>query len=717
VVAAVAEGFVMNARAKLSNPYKRVFNMAQLSTSAYFVGEIFHLLTLDDPSSFGQVPAAVGVFLLKVGCCSILYFVVNTGMVALAMALASRQSFLRLWSENFAWTWIPLSAGTSIAAFTFIWLGESAYILMAIGPTIVLIYFAYRTNLNRILQAQQHLKETENLLAEKTRAEQALQKAKAELEDRVAQRTAELTRTNLQLLKEVQDRRVAEEELAAEKDKLAVTLSSLEEGVITVDGEGRIILLNQTIERLTGWAISDGQGRTLGEILPSSSNRSGNLSKAWLDLLSRDPDEIANKGPYDFVSRDGRDLLLAVTVAPIRGAAGRQSGSVIVLRDVTEEKRTEEELLKAQKLQSVGLLAGGIAHDFNNILAGILLKSQMASRALTKGVPINTYLDSIIDATQNASRLTQQLLTFAKGGAPIKEAASIGELLQDSVQFGLRGSGVDSRFNIAEDLWNAEIDKGQISQVIHNLVINAEQAMPEGGTITVSAQNFTNGTAKGVPDLARGDYVMVTIADQGTGITPDHMARIFEPYFTTKPKGHGLGLATTYSIVKRHGGHIRVESEVGVGTTFTMYLPASVQAVAEPPPSIDEETRGSGYVLVMDDDELLLECAREILQDLGYQVAVAGDGVAACKLYQDASENGRAFDAVILDLTIRGGMGGKETMQRLLQYDPDVKAIVASGYSADPIMSNPTEYGFRAVLTKPFRVESVSSALQDAMQA
>lgn len=715
VMTAAVEGLIMNFRASVTRRYKQFFNVAQLVVVSWVVAYIFYELHGTPPPVVpGQIIDPTR-FLVHAGLCGLIYFALNTGIIAFAVSLSTRQAVFQTWKENFIWAWITHLAGASLAAVTFLWFGENTlYSLIVAIPVVLLTYYAYRMNLNRIRQTQEHLEQVEDLLAKRIQAEKALQKAKDELEVRVMERTAELREANRQLLIEVKDRMAAEKDLASEKERLAVTLRSIADGVITADTSGRVLLVNAAAEELTGWSQGAALGQPLSRVFHIVRQGTGQIVEDFSQQVLRSGEILSHEGrDLQIVARDGPHKSIALSGAPIRNREGQVVGVAAVFRDITYQKRMEEELFKAQKLESIGILAGGIAHDFNNILSGILLKTQLARMAAKKGRESVSFLESIEEATNRATALTQQLLTFAKGGNPIKKTVLISELLQESANFVLRGSNVRCQLEIAPDLWAVEIDEGQMSQVINNLVINAEQAMANGGTILLRADNLEVEDNKQVGELVPGRYVRVEVEDEGIGITPEDLKRVFDPYFTTKPKGHGLGLASTYSIVHRHGGAITVDSVVDKGTTFSFYLPASLTAAPEIRQAADEGiSEGSGRILVMDDEEIILDCTGELLKELGYDVSAARDGSEAIEQYEKALREGNPFDVVIVDLTIPGGMGGREAIERLSKIDPQVCAVVTSGYSEDPVMGNYRKYGFSAVLTKPFTLAEMGKTLR-----
>lgn len=418
-----------------------------------------------------------------------------------------------------------------------------------------------------------------------------------------------------------------------------------------------------------------------------------------------------------FTSKDGRKISIEGN-AICKFKDGKPVRTQCIFRDVTQKKRMEEELHKAQKIESLGILAGGIAHDFNNLLTAILGNVSLAKLHLRSPHKINSYLENTERATLRAKGLTQQLLTFSKGGAPIKRTTTISDLITDSTAFILRGSNVDCVYDFAKNLWAVEVDEGQLSQVTQNLVINASQAMENGGTINIRGRNMViePGTDHSLPP---GQYVKLQFKDQGCGIQKEHLSKIFDPYFTSKQSGSGLGLAISYSIIKNHDGLIQVHSEPGTGTTFSIYLPAASQVKDTQATASEDERAPStirGRVLIMDDEELVREMSMEILNYLGCESVAAADGHETIKLYMQAQENNTPFDILIMDLTIPGSMGGVETLKRLLVLDPEAKALVSSGYGNDPVMANYREYGFCGVVPKPFMVEELNEVLSEFLR-
>ncbi|MGQ9688657.1 MAG: PAS domain S-box protein [Desulfobaccales bacterium] len=507
-----------------------------------------------------------------------------------------------------------------------------------------------------------------------------------------------------------------EQDLFTEKERLRVTLRSIGEGVIATDREGRVVLMNQVAETLTGWTQEDAFGQPVSKVLRLVQASTRKPLDNRVDKVIRKGRVLSLPAHTMLLARDGAERILSASAAPIIDQEGKVIGVVLVFQDVTLKRQTEAELQKMEKLTSVGILAGGIAHDFNNILTGILGNLSLAMLSLTPEDQTFRRLIEAEQATLRARDLVQQLLTFAKGGAPVKEVSCLEEIIRESATFACRGSQVRCDFVFPKDLWPAEVDPGQISQVIQNLVINAIQAMPTGGTITIKAVNITLKDDQGVP-LPPGRYLKISIKDQGIGIPADYLPRIFDPYFSTKQKGSGLGLATAYSIIKNHEGYMTVESTLGVGTTFYVYLPST----AKKPKAASKDGRpllhkGEGRVLIMDDDAGVRQVAGKILAHLGYEVEYAENGDRAIEKYKEARQSGRPFDLVIMDLTIPGGMGGKEALQALRRLDPHTRAIVSSGYANDPIMTRYKEYGFCGVIKKPYKVDTFSHVVYQVLK-
>ncbi len=502
-----------------------------------------------------------------------------------------------------------------------------------------------------------------------------------------------------------------EQSLRENEQWLATTLKSIGDGVITTDTGGTVTFINPVAEALTGWTQREAVGTPLNTVFHIINEETRERCANPFEKIMKTGRIVGLANSTVLIAKDGTEKLIADSGAPIRDEEDTILGTVLVFRDITGRRKMEDDItrLKTEKMESISILAGGIAHDFNNILTAILGNITIAKMRAAHEEDIHRLLTEAEKASLRAKNLTQQLLTFSKGGAPVKKPASVAELLKDTVEFALSGSKARCTFFVS-NVWTVDIDAGQISQVINNLIINADQAMPAGGTVKIRAENVTISAKDELP-LKEGNYVKISITDEGIGIPNGHLQRIFEPYFTTKQKGSGLGLATSYSIVKNHEGLITVESELGTGTTFHVYLPASTEEVAIAERVAAETVKGKGRILLMDDDESILEVTSEALTYLGYEVETARDGSETLELYKKAQKGKNPFDAVILDLTIRGKMGGRETVDSLLRIDPSVKAIVSSGYSNDPVMANFREYGFCGVVTKPYTIDELSEAL------
>jgi len=422
------------------------------------------------------------------------------------------------------------------------------------------------------------------------------------------------------------------------------------------------------------------------------------------------PQETESTGVMD----DGSKFDVRILAFPVFGADNKPEGFIEIVEDITDSKRLEKELQKSQKLEAIGILAGGIAHDFNNLLTAILGNISLAKLRIDRPEKVAELLTGAEKAASRASDLTTQLLTFSKGGAPILRPASAIDIIKESIGFSFRGSACQSEYTFPEDLWPVKADVGQLSQVIQNIAINAMQAMPEGGIVTIKAENKIVSKFDNLA-LAEGKYIKISITDAGVGISEKILPKIFDPYFTTKQSGSGLGLATCYSIIEQHNGLITAYSERGMGASFNVYIPASPKTIEQKSRDASKPLVAEGKILIMDDEEYVRTTLAKILEHFGFEVDHAKDGQEAIDAYQKSLIGGKPYVAVILDLTIPGGMGGKETIKALKEIDPEIKAIVSSGYANDPIMATHSQYGFKGVVVKPYHVDDLQSALQYAL--
>jgi PAS domain S-box-containing protein len=500
--------------------------------------------------------------------------------------------------------------------------------------------------------------------------------------------------------KELQlSKRLAEEKLATVFDR------SLDVIIIIDIATGKILKVNQAVE---------GLGYTPGEL--------DYQSYEMLFPFKRIPESryflrhVDAKGcsflniPFNRANREICYVDINATLTPW------ETGKAIMLelRDVTERKKMEEEHLKLVKLESVGVLAGGIAHDFNNILTSIVGNLHLLELESKQNEKMLNPIDEIKTACKRAKRLSSQLLTFSKGGSPIIRQSFLDSLLKETTAFALTGSKSAPVYQIQENLWPVYMDEDQIGQVIQNIVQNANDAMPKGGLISISADNFTLEEESPLLPLKAGRYVRVMIKDEGIGMPPEVLSSIFDPYFTTRSNKQGLGLATVYSIIHRHLGYIYAESQLGKGTTIYFYLPANEQQKETLTPSSAktmEPNKNTARILLIDDEASIRKMAEQILCALGYQSISVRDGQEAVKAYQEAQDKGQPFDLLITDLTVPGGMGGKDLIKELIKINPKVKSIVMSGYSNDPVMSAHRDYGFMGVLEKPFKIKTLSQAI------
>jgi PAS domain S-box-containing protein len=503
--------------------------------------------------------------------------------------------------------------------------------------------------------------------------------------------------------------------LRESENKFRSVFQGAKDGMIVLTDDLRIVDANPAACSLYGWT------------------REALLNRPFTELLGRDelPLFVANRDSqepnmvHEFETtlsrRDAIQIHLHAKMNVVD--QGKHRRLILVLRDVTERKQAEEQkrdleaqIVQMQKIEAIGTLAAGIAHDFNNLLNGVFGYVEMARNNVDRGnyEKVRTYLSKSMNMAESARALTRQLTTFSKGGAPVKSLSTIGPILRDTAGLALAGTALHVEFDFLPELWPCEIDQNQIGQVFSNVVINARQAMPDGGTLFITASNVpANGPLP--PALPNKDYVMVRIRDTGPGIPREHLGRIFEPFFTTKPSGHGLGLSTSYSIIKKHEGLITVESEPGTGSTFTIFLPASRGAEAGSEKGEPVSLQGEGKILVLDDEEYMRELASTMLAGMGYTAECASDGGEALEMFQKAISSGHRFDLVLLDLTIPGGMGGREVLQKMLAIDSSAKGIASSGYSDDEVMASPDRFGFADKLQKPYSTAELGAVVRRAL--
>lgn len=482
-------------------------------------------------------------------------------------------------------------------------------------------------------------------------------------------------------------------------------LENTTDGFFAVDPEWKFTYLNSEAEKLLERHRDDLIGKELWAEFPG-------LDDSLFEQNYRRV--MTERVPVEFEASDSTGKVWFEVHAYPGG-----SGISVFFRDTTERKRNEEERLTTSKLESLGTLAGGIAHDLNNILTVISGNIGLAQiEAPSDAGSLLSFLSKAGQASQHAAHLSSQLLTFSKGGAPLKRVVSISELLGQAAEFSLYGSNLRADINIPVDLWRAEVDAGQIEQVVNALMLNARETMPHGGTVRISAHNVELEEKVGTP-LPAGRYIKVMIADRGEGVLEELATKIFDPYFTTKPTGSGLGLSISYSIIKKHGGLLHLENSSPEGSTFTFYLPATDRDAVPLEPQASERVFNFNHqkVLVMDDEAAIRDLTSQLLGTLGYEVTAVPDGLEAVKVYERAMRKGENFQAVILDATIRGGMGGLATIERLRSVDPNVNAIICSGYSDEAALSQFLAYGFRSALPKPFTRRELADALQRAFES
>jgi len=494
-----------------------------------------------------------------------------------------------------------------------------------------------------------------------------------------------------------------ERKLAASERRWRTVLQSIGDAVVCVGGDGTIEFMNAVAEDLTGWAEPGVRGRPWSDVVVFRAGPAPDADVvASLEALTGRGD-LPVPELYCF-GRTGFARAVECTVTPVRGTEADGTGTVLVVRDVTVRRRFDAQAQRNVRLESLGLLAGGVAHDFNNLLAGMLASISLAAELTPPDDERRQLLSDVEAAATRARHLTGQLLAYAKGDTLQAKVCSLAEVARAAVRFSLRGTNVTGEVHLPDDLWPVSVDEQQVMDVLNNIVLNAVQAMPDGGSITVEGANER---------APWGPCVRLSLADRGPGIPEAALERIFEPYFTTKPEGTGLGLATSFSVIRRHGGSIEAVNRPGGGAVFHIRLPSAeaaepVEATVAPDLPV---TRGGRRILVFDDDEAVRAALERLLAFLGFEVAVVTDTPSLLGEYRRGVDEGRPFAAVIMDLTVPGDVGGRQAVTKLLELDPTARAIVSTGYCSDPVLADPAAYGFVAGLPKPYNLNELQAVL------
>jgi len=512
------------------------------------------------------------------------------------------------------------------------------------------------------------------------------------------------------LTEDITERKLSQNALMESEERFRTIFETARDSIFMKDREFRYTQVNPAMVQLFGTSAEDLLGKSDGDLFGQESAR--HITEIDKRVLAG---EIIDEIDHRPIGK-GQERYFHIIKVPIRNQRSEIVGLCGIARDVTDQQALEEELIRTEKLESIGILAGGLAHDFNNILTSILGNISLAKIDLESDDETYALLNDAEKASQRAQKLTHQLLTFSRGGSPIKTVEAIKPLIYETVNFALRGTNIKPKYIIPDNLLPLEIDAGQIGQVINNLTINAAQSMPDGGIFTVIADNIR--IVDDSISLSNGSYVRISLIDTGIGISADIIGKIFDPYFTTKATGSGLGLTASYSIVKNHGGRIDVRSRENQKTVFDIYLPATTKKISEDSENVDKSLVkiGTGRILVMDDDEMICKVMGILLSKLGFQPEFAHDGKKTIELYRDALKSDEPFAAAIIDLTIPGGMGGLEAIRELRKIDPHIRAIVSSGYSNNPIMSRYKEHGFKGIAIKPYSIQSLSNTLRKILE-
>ena len=546
--------------------------------------------------------------------------------------------------------------------------------------------------------------------SELRKAMEALRKAHDQLEFRVEGRTAELLKTNKQLEWEIEERRRAEEALRGSEERYRLLINNIALGVALIDSDHTIVMANPTHGKFLNKPISELVGKKCFREFEKRDVICPHCPGVQA-MATRQPAEVETEGIRD----DGSRIAVKVLAFPAFGKGGRVTGFVEVVEDVTEKRKLRAELQHAQKLEAVGTLAGGIAHDFNNLLTTIQGNISLMLLNIDSTHPHYERLKNVEKQVESGARLTSHLLGYARKGKYEIKAVDLNQLVKETSEtFGRARKQIRIHRDLAGDLSAVEADHGQIEQVLLNLLVNAADAMPTGGDLFLKTMNVTHKDMTGkLYKPKRGDYVMLTATDSGMGMDKETMERIFDPFFTTKEmgRGTGLGLASAYGIIKGHGGYIDVESQKGQGTTFRIFLPASEKEVERVVKGVERVTKGTGSVLLVDDEETILEVGRDLLEALSYQVHIAKDGKEAIEIYRNIRDE---IDIVVLDM-VMPNVGGGEAYDRLKEINPDIKVLLSSGYSIDGEATEILERGCNGFIQKPFRMNELAERIEEIL--
>lgn len=476
----------------------------------------------------------------------------------------------------------------------------------------------------------------------------------------------------------------------------------LKEAVIVTNLDGTILIINNAAQSLTGYSETEAAGMNLDTLLQAApiicqNGCSGDTPDHWMcTCTTREKSSVAIEGK----------------TLQMKDDQGAHSGYIHVFNASTSGGNTpNEQLINSHRTESIGILAGGMAHDFNNYLTGIINFVNLA-KFCTTSRQIELYLDNTLAIANDAQTLTKQFLKYSKNYEPIYKKILIDRILKENISILFKGTNIKAELHIEDNLNFCNVDEDKISQLFGSLIINAREAMPEGGIIKISVKNEHITRSEKLP-FASGDYISIQIRDNGCGMSQEILSNLFKPYFTTKPRRSGLGLASAMIIAESHQGYLTVSSEVNAGSTFTVYIPvANIMNLDTP---LNEDNQSHGKILVMDDEYYIRQTSSELLKKKNFEVSTAIHGNEALQLYKQALDSGVPFDIVILDLTVPEGLGGMETLKKLEAINPDVKAIASSGYSDDPVIVQPGKYGFAASLAKPYNLNEFLSCITSVM--